>query len=81
MSCDYSALCTVGERSESHHSATKALHFPRQHPVREVAASRDLHGAEDGQIDAAGADHGEGFVGAEGGGAGEEGAVLRFSYQ
>ena len=42
------------------------------HPVGEVAAFGDLHGAEDGEIDVAAADHGEGVGAGEGGGAGGE---------
>jgi hypothetical protein len=44
-----------------------------KHEIGQIAAGADLHGTEHRQIDSAGADHGEGFVGAEDGGAGEEG--------
>ena len=46
------------------------------HPVGEVAAFGDLHGAEDGEVDVAAADHGEGVGAGEGGGAGGEGDGL-----
>lgn len=51
------------------HRAAEALDAAGQHPVGEVAARGHLHGAEEGEVDAAGADHGEGFVGAEDAGA------------
>ena len=43
------------------------------HPVGEVAVLGDLHGSEDGEVDVAAADHGEGVGGGEGGGSGDEG--------
>jgi hypothetical protein len=55
------------------HGAADALDLARQHEVGEVAELVDLHGAQHGDVDAAGADHAEGFVGAEGRGAADEG--------
>ena len=50
------------------HRAAHALdHLAGDHPVGEVALLGDLHGAEDGEIDVAAADHGEAV------GAGEDG--------
>src|SRR6185437_10595309 len=46
------------------------------HPVGEIAALGDLHGAEDGEVDVAAADHGEGVGGGEDGCAGQEGDGL-----
>jgi hypothetical protein len=40
-------------------------HFSRDGPVREIAGGRDLHGAEDRDVDVAAADHAEGRGGVE----------------
>ena len=55
------------------HCAPEALDFARQHPVSQVAARGDLHGAEDREVDLAGADHGERLFGPEARGARQQG--------
>lgn len=55
------------------HGAPDTLDFAGEHEVGEVAELVDLHGAQHGDVDAPGADHAEGFVGAEGRGAADEG--------
>lgn len=55
------------------HGSAETLDFSGEGPVGEVAFGADLHGSQDGEVDAAGADHAEGFFGAEDGGAGAEG--------
>ena len=62
----------LGRIGHQVHGAAEAFDLAGQHPVGQVALGAHLHGAEDGQVDAAGADHAEGLVGAEDAGAGEE---------
>lgn len=54
------------------HGAAEALDAARQHPVGQVAARRHLQGAEQGEVEAARADHAEGLVRAEDAGARRE---------
>ncbi len=41
------------------HSTPEALYLAGQHPVRQVTSGTDLHGTEDGQVDATAANHTE----------------------
>ena len=53
---------TLARAVDEVHRAAHALdHLARDHPVGQVAARRDLHGAEHGEVDVAAADHGEGL--------------------
>lgn len=59
---DHLCLFRVGDQV---HCATEALDLAGQHPVGEIAARRDLHGAQHAHVNAAGADHAEALLGAE----------------
>ncbi|USP74868.1 hypothetical protein yc1106_02142 [Curvularia clavata] len=64
-------LCLFRIRHEIH-GASETFDFTRQHPVGQVAAGRNLHGAENSQVDFASPDHAKGFFGAKARGAGKE---------
>ena len=49
----------TGAADEVHRPAHPLDHLPGDHPVREVAVLRDLHAAEDREVDVAAADHRE----------------------
>src|SRR5690606_20987683 len=67
---DDDAACAV---DEVHGTAHALDHLAGDHPVGEVAAGGDLHGAEDGGVDVTAADHAEGERGVEEGGARQDG--------
>ena len=58
------------------HGAAEALDLAGQHPIRQVARATNLHGAEDGQVDAPAADHTEALLAAEDGRPGLQGHRL-----
>eukprot|EP00053_Salpingoeca_punica_P009774 m.88012 g.88012 ORF g.88012 m.88012 type:complete len:585 (-) comp15157_c0_seq1:214-1968(-) len=59
------------------HGAAHALdHLAGDHPVGQVAVLRNLHGAQDGEVNVAAADHGKGVVAAEERAAGQDGDGL-----
>src|SRR5678816_2527348 len=63
-------------RDQVHGAAGTLDHLPRHHPVGEVAVFRDLETAEDGEVDVAAADHGEGVGAREKARAGDGGDGL-----
>ncbi|KAI6751388.1 hypothetical protein HG531_006084 [Fusarium graminearum] len=50
------------------HSTTEALDLSGKHPVGQVTIGADLHGSQDGKVDATAADHAKALLAAEDGG-------------
>jgi hypothetical protein len=66
----------AGGGDEVHGAAHALDHFAGDLPVGDIAGFADFHGAQDGKVDLAGADHAKAFGGIEKGGAGDRGDGL-----